>query len=459
MRQSGRKSRSGYPAHGGGGLLARAARTVATLSLCALPCLPTFAQTADTAKRPLILTARSTHPERVRVEIRSVDISRFPTANVIIDARDTAGHWYPDLRKNDMVLYQDGQPVRIESIESISSTMTVPVDIVFVIDQTGSMRQEVNEVKTNILEFMQKLAVRGVDYQLGLVTFSDRVERRRELTEDVETFISYVDNITVGGGGDNPENALEGLAEATTLRFRHSAQKIFILITDAPYHQKSEQGDGRTDFTTESMIQFLRRHNIRLFAITPAHLEQYRRMTEETHGRQFDIMQDFSSILDEFSESITNLYAVRYTMRVDVPPEHITLEIRNTFDEVVDSKRVPLLEVDKKFVLENILFEFNRATLDKTYIPELQNIYNILKAYPTIHIEIRGHTDFVGSDEYNYALSDARARAVKKYLVDRGISPARITTRGMGKMHPVAPNDTEIGRRLNRRTEIIITQK
>jgi OmpA-OmpF porin, OOP family len=76
-----------------------------------------------------------------------------------------------------------------------------------------------------------------------------------------------------------------------------------------------------------------------------------------------------------------------------------------------------------------------------------------------MHIEIRGHTDFVGSDEYNVALSDARARAVKKYLVDHGVGALRITTRGMGKSHPIASNDNELGRRLNRRTEIIITQK
>ncbi len=434
--------------------------SVCALIFAALDSAAVLAQNpADTAKRATVVTARSMHPERVRVEIRAVDISRFPVADVIIDARDSSGAWFPGLKKNDLVLYQDGLPVRIDAIESVSSATTVPVDIVFVVDQTGSMRQEVNEVKTNILEFTQRLAMRGIDYRLGLITFSDRIERRRELTEDVNVFIGYIDNIYIGGGGDSPENALEGLAEATTLRFRQSAQKIFILVTDASYHQKDDKGDGRTDFSTETMIAFLKRHTVRLFAITPDTLKSYRTMTDATFGKQFNIVQDFSSILDDFSESIANLYTVRYKMSVDVPPERITLEIRNTDNEIVDSRSMPLLEVDKKFVIENILFEFNRATFDPSFTPELRNIFNILKAYPTIHIEIRGHTDFVGSDEYNIALSDARARAVKKYLTDRGVSPARITTRGMGKSHPIAPNDSEIGRRMNRRTEVIITRK
>ncbi|MBI5647572.1 MAG: OmpA family protein [Ignavibacteriae bacterium] len=414
---------------------------------------------ADSLKKATIISARSTRPERVTVEIRSVDISRFPVADVIIDARDSVGNYFSGLKKTDLILYQDGMPVSIQDISTISASNSVPVDIVFVVDQTGSMRQEVNEVKNNIFEFTQRLSQRGVDYRLGLITFSDRIERRKELTEDVNVFITYIDNIAIGGGGDNPENALEGLSEGTTLRFRQSAQRIFILITDAPFHQKGDAGDGKTEYTTKSMVDFLKKKNIRLFSISPPRLTDYRQMTDATYGKQFDIVQDFSSILDEFSASITNLYAVKYTIKAEVPPEAITLEIRNMQDEVVVNQRVPILEVDKKFVLENILFEFNQATFDQTFVSELRNILNMLKSYQTMHVEIRGHTDFLGSDEYNIALSDARARAVKKYLVDRGINASRITTRGMGKSLPIAPNDTEIGRRLNRRTEVIITKK
>jgi outer membrane protein OmpA-like peptidoglycan-associated protein len=321
------------------------------------------------------------------------------------------------------------------------------------------MRQEVNEVKSNIFEFTSRLASRGVDYRLGLVTFSDRIERRKEFTEDVNVFISHIDNMTIGGGGDSPENALEGLAEATTLRFRQSAQKIFILVTDATFHQKGDHGDGRTEFTTQTMSEFLKKNVVRLFAITPPKMTEYGVITTATRGKQFDIVQDFSSILDEFSESITNLYAIKYTIKADVPPESIVLEIRNNANELVVKQNIAMLEVDKKFILENILFDFNQATFDQSFVAELRNILNMLKKYTTIHVEVRGHTDFLGSDEYNIALSDARSRAVKKYLVEHGIAANRITTRGMGKSHPVAPNDTEIGRRLNRRTEIIITQK
>ena len=357
------------------------------------------------------------------------------------------------------MILQDGLPVKIESLDRISADNSLPVDIAFIIDQTGSMQQEVNEVKANIIEFTRRLASRGVDYRLALISFSDRIERYQDFTEDVKTFISWIDGVKVGGGGDDNENALEGLFEATSFKFRQSAQRIFILITDAMYHQKGERGDGKTDFTTASMIDFLVKQNIKLFAITPPLMDEYRQMTETTRGKRFNIIEDFSSILDEFSESLTNLYAVRYRISDEVPPEKIDLEIRNMNNETVLRESHTVLEVDKKFVLDNILFDFNRATFDMTYTDDLGRIIAMLNMYQGMHIEIRGHTDFIGSDEYNVALSDARARAVKKFFSDRGVSTDRMTTRGMGKSQPVAPNDTELGRRLNRRTEIVITRK
>jgi outer membrane protein OmpA-like peptidoglycan-associated protein/Mg-chelatase subunit ChlD len=414
---------------------------------------------ADSLRKTTIISARSKTPERVSINLRSVDMSRFPEASVILDARDTNGVYYPALQKSDFTVYQDGKPVFITSVEKISASNSIPIDIAFIIDQTGSMRQEVNEVKTNIAEFTQRLAAKGVDYRLALITFSDRIERRYNFTEDVNTFINWIDELRIGGGGDDNENALEGLAEATNLKFRPIAQKLFILITDAMFHQKGDHGDGTTQYNTQSMAVFLRHQNVRLFAITPPPIIQYDTLVRATKGKRFNIVEDFSSVLDDFSESITSLYAVRYRIDEEVPPESMIVEIHNSDDEVVLKENVKILEIDKKFVLENILFDFNQATLNPLYTDEIKTMLAMLNKYQSIHIEIRGHTDMVGSDEYNLSLSAARAKTIKKYLVDHGVDGARITTRGMGKSQPIAPNDTELGRRLNRRTEVIITDK
>ncbi|NOY06336.1 MAG: OmpA family protein [Chlorobi bacterium] len=410
-------------------------------------------------KRLSIVSASSSNPRKVWISLRTIDISRYPKVSLIIDARDSANHFYQGLHKDDFVIKQDGIPMKIESLETISADNTLPVDIVFVIDQTGSMRQEVNEVKVNVDEFTARLSAKGIDYQLGLVTFSDWVERVRDFTSDVSEFKRWIDGLRIRGGGDDNENALEGIRAAAGLKFRHNSQKIIVLITDAMFHQRGDHGDGKTEFTTASMKAFLRKNFIRLVAITPPKYEAYGELVDASAGWRFNIIEDFSSVLNDFSQSIANLYSATYTMKENIPPESIRLEIRNLDDEVILDEDVPLLEVDKKFVFSNILFDFNKATLKSDYIPELTHVLAMLNAYQTMEIEVVGHTDEIGSDAYNLALSEARALAVKNYLVKQGIAANRIRTRGIGKRYPIASNDTEVGRRLNRRTEIIIMKK
>jgi outer membrane protein OmpA-like peptidoglycan-associated protein len=109
-----------------------------------------------------------------------------------------------------------------------------------------------------------------------------------------------------------------------------------------------------------------------------------------------------------------------------------------------------------KMILNNVFFEFDRATLNsKSYI-ELDKLFTFLKENPVVHILIGGHTDNVGEDIYNQKLSHERAKVVYQYLVDHGISSDRLEIKGFGASQPVADNDTEKGRSLNRRTEITI---
>jgi outer membrane protein OmpA-like peptidoglycan-associated protein len=82
-----------------------------------------------------------------------------------------------------------------------------------------------------------------------------------------------------------------------------------------------------------------------------------------------------------------------------------------------------------------------------------------MNQYPTLKIEISGHTDNVGDAEYNQRLSVARAKAVVDYLISKGIDSSRLSYVGYGFSKPIAPNDTEEGRRLNRRSEFKIIGK
>ncbi len=109
--------------------------------------------------------------------------------------------------------------------------------------------------------------------------------------------------------------------------------------------------------------------------------------------------------------------------------------------------------------INNIFFDFNESKLKSESYLELDRLFKLLYDNYDLNIEISGHTDNVGSDEYNMNLSNARANAVKEYLVAKGISENRIISKGYGKSKPVATNETDEGRQLNRRVEFTILKK
>jgi outer membrane protein OmpA-like peptidoglycan-associated protein len=105
-------------------------------------------------------------------------------------------------------------------------------------------------------------------------------------------------------------------------------------------------------------------------------------------------------------------------------------------------------------IMQNIFFAFNSHELLPESASDLGEILAIFSQNPGIVIEISGYTDSTGSDEYNLLLSQRRAESVMKYLIEHGINPGQLSAKGYGRSNPVATNETENGRSLNRRTEM-----
>lgn len=105
----------------------------------------------------------------------------------------------------------------------------------------------------------------------------------------------------------------------------------------------------------------------------------------------------------------------------------------------------------------DVLFDFDSSTLKPGAYSELDRVAQVLNRYPETRITVEGHTDAIGSLQYNQQLSERRALSVKEALVSRGVHSARISTIGYGETRPIASNDSEAGRQLNRRVTILIT--
>ena len=114
------------------------------------------------------------------------------------------------------------------------------------------------------------------------------------------------------------------------------------------------------------------------------------------------------------------------------------------------------IEVGQVVRLNNVFFDFDKWDLRGESFLELNRVVKLLTENPSVEIEMSAHTDSKGSDEYNFKLSDNRARSVMEYIISKGIDPGRITSHGYGETVPVATNDTDEGRQLNRRVEFKI---
>jgi len=117
------------------------------------------------------------------------------------------------------------------------------------------------------------------------------------------------------------------------------------------------------------------------------------------------------------------------------------------------------IEVGNKVILKNIFFDTNKFDIKPDSKPELDKLIDFLNLNPTVHIEISGHTDNVGSDQSNQVLSENRAKAVYQYLIANKVNASRLIFKGYGETQPIAPNDNDENRARNRRTEFKITGK
>ena len=166
-------------------------------------------------------------------------------------------------------------------------------------------------------------------------------------------------------------------------------------------------------------------------------------------------------VLQTTSDSIHTLIAALLDDRV--PYYTIEATAVNYFpfyDTITDPKNFTGVVMSpkeiKSFVLHNIYFATGKTRILDSSEPALNELYQFLISRPKQCIRIVGHTDNIGSDRSNQALSEGRCKEVRHAMIERGILPERIEIEGRGERDPIVPNDTEENRQMNRRVEIVL---
>lgn len=140
-------------------------------------------------------------------------------------------------------------------------------------------------------------------------------------------------------------------------------------------------------------------------------------------------------------------------VRISVPEGSLNVSLANWLAGTTD------VGVPKRFVFDDLKFETGSTELTPESIGTVSSLAAVLKAYPAVSVALEGYTDSTGDPAANQSLSLARAVAVKQRLVKGGIAESRITSAGYGPENPVASNDTEEGRAMNRRLELVVVKR
>jgi len=167
------------------------------------------------------------------------------------------------------------------------------------------------------------------------------------------------------------------------------------------------------------------------------------------------------------SDSVSGAYLIVLTQGAEYAlyvnkKEYLFRSLNFNYSAVGDYEPI-ILDIDLEkategttAILQNIFFDVDKYDLKEKSLTELQKILRFLKENPAVKVEISGHTDNTGSPAYNIQLSQKRAQSVNDYLVSNGIASQRLIPKGYGSNQPLSDNESEDGRRKNRRIEFKI---
>ncbi len=261
------------------------------------------------------LFAETTADSLSSAKITNISTSNFPEISVTMSIIDKHDNSIPGLNLFNFQITENNLPQDI-AVNSIFQQNAV-TDIVVLFDTTVSMYDKIVDLQNKIIEFADSLKANQIDYALGLVTFGDdfRITNQGKLTRDVQEFQLWVAKLKAVGGFSIEENPFDALAAASMLSFRRNAQRIFLLITDAPPWVAGKPGSP-TQFSLQEIVQQLKAQNIICFVIGPK-ITEYQSETGLAYGTGglfFDIkLVDFSTIVERIAKIITGQYVLTYS--------------------------------------------------------------------------------------------------------------------------------------------------
>lgn len=287
------------------------------------------------------LSITAVEPLPLDLQILGVNHSHYPSVYLNASVNSPQGLVTDLNTANFSVLENGALQEDMFTVISPDEEQVSGADIIFVLDVTGSMSDEINAVRNNMTNFINQLQSEAIDYRIGFVVFGDivYVYNQYQFYTEFSEIQNVIQNINlgehgIGSGGDFPENQVEAMAQAAQFSWRPGATRNMILLTDATSHES----DNVTEWTMGNLLaQLLLPNNIVVFPIfnvqDPTQMTQYLPIAEQTNpqGNYYHIYDNFNAIINQIGTFITSQYTVHYNSMV--PMENpitrlVTLEVQ-----------------------------------------------------------------------------------------------------------------------------------
>jgi len=345
-------------------------------------------------------------------------------------------------------------------VREFGSGDSIAYSLSLTVDYSGSMEM----IKETISEGAELMAGMKFPYdRLSIATFNREYDLKVPMMVDKDSIITLFRSVKDRNFGlfsavnDAVGNSLDQL-----MKTPKDAPRALVVFSD---------GDDNYSYTEIGpIIEKAKEENVNIFSIAFGYSEDQnlKYMAEYTGGKFYKARskEELLAIFRDIYMSLRFYYLITYT-----PPEYwgyhqvrsdLSLDGLDTvlsgYAEYDSSELFPWTDLEAVFE-RPIVFEFNKSDLLPESLPIIDEIIDAMLSRPTLRLEIRGHTDNVGSQEYNQPLSEARAQVVMDAIAAAGIAPNRLRSRGFGASMPIATNETEEGRSQNRRTEFVVIAK
>ena len=340
------------------------------------------------------------------------------------------------------------------TLREVTEAERQPHAVALVMDHSGSMGETRARAVQDAAEDL--IAKKKGEDALAFVKYDGSVLVEVPLTTDAGSLRSGLRKVGLSGFGgltaigNGIQAGINQVASSPT-----AERKAVIIFTDGL--------DNSSTVSQDSVVAMARRANVIICAVdfgentNPDYLKA---VAEQTGGSYYKIYQtsEFDLVFEDIYRRLRNYYLIEFspktyglhTINMKLCLERDSLTTTASYDNTPNAGTVALL---------NVYFDVGKSNLKSESTPAIENVLSLMEAYPTLRIELRGHTDSTnstGDPDFNRKLSQQRADAVRDALVAKGITSSRIAAVGFGESQPVADNKTPEGRAKNRRTEFVI---